>query len=90
MSGGHVPPAPVYANVMVCLSGIYLPLGCEVIVGLAADIDTRYSAHCADELNATRKRNGILAFINETICHLIPVDLLHIYGKHDVELMAAL
>src|SRR5258708_7611410 len=29
-----------------------------------------------------------LDFMNETICHLAPLDLLHIYGKHDVELMA--
>jgi hypothetical protein len=33
-----VPPAPVYASVMLYLSGIQFLLGAEVIVGLAADI----------------------------------------------------
>jgi hypothetical protein len=26
--------------------------------------------------------------MNETICHLVSLDLLHVYGKHDVEVMA--
>ena len=47
-----------------------------------------FSSLISNEFNVAPQREELLAFINETICHLAPVELLHIYAKHDVELMA--
>ena len=47
-----------------------------------------FSRSRSSEFNVVPQREEILAFIKETICHLAPVDLLHIYAKHDVELTA--
>jgi Integrase core domain len=38
--------------------------------------------------NVAPQPEDILGFMNETICHLALLGLLHVYGKHDVELMA--
>jgi hypothetical protein len=42
----------------------------------------------SNEFNVAPAVEDSLGFMNETICHLAPLDLLHVYGKHDVELMA--
>ena len=77
-----MPLARVYANVMLCLSGIQFFLGCEVIVGLAADISNEWWCQSRVQKRGHPRLSAV------KVRHLAPLDLLHIYVKHDVELTA--
>ena len=41
----------------------------------------------SDEFNIAPTIEDSLDLMKKTICHSALLDLLHIYGKHDVELM---